>query len=122
MLPETKILHLADNFGQIDVLLALYHPLIKIESFIEDEEKRGVASTNYIVNIRKIKYLQKLSDAKIDFDTVIISSSNITIENLESLKTAKTVILMNSFELENEIISYGFSVENKEKTILVLKK
>mgnify|MGYP000915155861 CR=1 FL=1 len=122
VLPETKILHLADNFGQIDVLLALYHPLIKIESFIEDEEKRGVASTNYIVNIRKIKYLQKLSDAKIDFDTVIISSSNITIENLESLKTAKTVILMNSFELENEIISYGFSVENKEKTILVLKK
>ena len=119
---EAKILHLADDYGQIDVLMCLYQSTRKIESFIEDEEKRGVASTNYIVNIRKIKYLQKLSDAKIDFDTVIISSSNSTIENLESLMTAKTVILINSFELENEIISYGFSVENKEKTILVLKK
>lgn len=119
---EAKILHIANDYGQIDVLMCLNQPTRKVTSLIEDEEKRGIANTNYIVKKRKIKYLQNIDNVTEIFDTVLISTSRVSNESLAHLKNVDTIVLMNSFELENELLTYGFNVDSSEEAILVLKK
>ena len=77
--------------------------------------------TNYIVKNRKIKYLQKIEEETIVLDTVLISASTVPNASLAHLKKVNTIFLMNSFELENELLTYGFNVESREEAILVLK-
>ena len=51
---NANILHLAEDFGQKDVLLTLYQAERRIFSYIQNLEKKAVAQQNYIVQRRKI--------------------------------------------------------------------
>jgi 1-acyl-sn-glycerol-3-phosphate acyltransferase len=44
--PKAKMLHLANDYGQLDVLVSLQESQRKIDSFIADDQKRAVAKTN----------------------------------------------------------------------------
>lgn len=72
---KDKILHIAHDYGQLDVLLALQQPQRKIVSFIADTHKRAVAQTNYLLQKRHISYADALPEIK-DFDFVLIDQPN----------------------------------------------
>lgn len=70
--PDEKILHWANDFGQIDFILTLQQAGRTIFSWIEEEEKRLVAQNNYLVNRREIHHIQDFSETK-NVETLLIS-------------------------------------------------
>ena len=120
---KAKILHLANDYGQLDVLLSLQQSQRKIDSYIATEEYRDVAKTNYIVKKRTIKYLE--SDAvenQMSYNVVLISDEN-TKCNLEEISNlATTVILLNAKKVKAALMTYGFGVEIEIENLIILKK
>lgn len=120
--PKAKIIHFANDYGQLDVLLSLQESQRKMDSFIADEEKRAVAKTNYIVQKRIIHYLETRQEFKnSDYEVVLISDKNC--ENwTEICKLTNTVILVNSSNLKEEIIALSFDIDIENENLIVLKK
>uniref|UniRef100_UPI002624CB2F lysophospholipid acyltransferase family protein n=1 Tax=Flavobacterium sp. TaxID=239 RepID=UPI002624CB2F len=120
---DAKVLHLANDYGQLDVLLTLQESKRKIQSYIVDEQKRNVAKTNYILKKRSIDYLDSVLENDKKWNTLLISNvDSAIVKALDWPNSASQVVLMGSFELENYFISLGFVVVNQEYEILVLKK
>ncbi len=120
---KAKILHLSNDYGQLDVLLALQEPQRKIHSYISDEEKRDVAKTNYIVNKRKISYLENLETlSENQYDAILISDENSENEIQKLLLLTSCVILMDCPRLKNTLINFGFESVFEETDLIVLKK
>ncbi|KOP37280.1 glycerol acyltransferase [Flavobacterium sp. WLB] len=120
--PKAKILHLGNDYGQLDVLLALQEPQRKIVSFINDEEKVLVAKTNYFLKKRKISYLDQLdSVGENQYEIVLISDENYT-SDLEKVTAASSIILVNSSNLKMKLADYGFEIFSEENAIIVLNK
>lgn len=119
---KAKILHFGDDYGQLDVLLSLQESQRKIVSFIQDEEKRAVAKTNYILKKRNIHYLENIEDVnQNNYDVVLISD-----ENPEDLKEvanlADCIILINNVNLKDLTLNFGFKVEREEDQLIILRK
>ncbi|WP_406844877.1 1-acyl-sn-glycerol-3-phosphate acyltransferase [Flavobacterium soyae] len=120
--PKAKILHLGNDYGQLDVLLALQEPQRKIFSFINDEEKVLVAKTNYFLKKRKISYLDSLdSVVENQYEIVLISDENYA-SDLEKVTAASSIILVNSSHLKTKLKDFGFEVVAEENAIIVLNK
>ncbi|GJH39621.1 glycerol acyltransferase [Capnocytophaga sp. HP1101] len=56
---KARILHIGDDYGQLDFLLLLTYPEREIVSVIADDEKRTIAQHSYITKIRKIQYVKE---------------------------------------------------------------
>src|SRR5690606_24979358 len=96
---KAKIYHIADNYGQIDLLLTWQYPLRKIVTFIENEEKREVAKVNYPVGKRNITYRNTLTLPEEDVDTLLISTE---INNMVTIpNTVKKIFLIGNVKLSN---------------------
>lgn len=120
--PKAKILHLANDFGQLDVLLSLQESQRKIDSFIADEEKRAVAKTNYIVHKRTIHYLETREEFENNnYEAVLISDKNCD-DWTEICQLTNTVILVNSSNLKDALLELGFGIDNESENLIVLKK
>ena len=119
---KAKVLHYGNDYGQLDVLLALQEPQRKIVSFIQEEEKRAVAKTNYILKKRNIQYLENKVDISRDnYDVVLISDENA--ENVEEVtKLADCIILINNTRLKDSIINFGFEIEGEEGQLIILRR
>ncbi|KQB38824.1 1-acyl-sn-glycerol-3-phosphate acyltransferase [Flavobacterium aquidurense] len=120
---KAKILHLANDYGQLNVLLTLQEPQRKVFSFIADEEKSLVAKTNYFLKKRKISYPDDIELAlENKYDAVLISDENYK-EDLEKIiSTTSCVILINNPGLKNTLINLGFESVSEENSIIVFKK
>ena len=120
--PKAKILHLANDYGQLDVLLSLQESQRKIDSFIADEEKRAVAKTNYIVKKRIIHYLEtKEKFENNNYEVVLISDEKQEV-GTEICQLANTIILVHSSNLKEVITAFGFDVDIESENLIVLKK
>ncbi|MCD0464319.1 1-acyl-sn-glycerol-3-phosphate acyltransferase [Flavobacterium sp. ENC] len=120
---KARILHLSDDYGQLDVLLALQEPQRKIDSFHYDEEKSAVAKTNYIVTKRKISYLENIETAfENQYDAVLISDENYKNEADKIICLTSTVILMDSPRLKDTFTNFGFHAVLDEDGLIILKK
>ncbi len=123
-IPEkASILHLADDFGQWDVLMALQQPRRKIYSYITDPHKRAVAKTNYLIQKREIQYLETLQTLPAKaWDVLLITNESTSIEELNKLlSNIKSVILLHNFTLKSHLEASGFQVAH-EGGFVVLKK
>ena len=119
--PKAKILHLGNDYGQLDVLLALQEPQRKIVSFINDEEKLLVAKTNYFLRKRKIVYVDKLETAfENGFDVLLISDESYQDDLEKIISNVSFVILVNCSNLRNQF--ENFEIITEENALLVLKK
>jgi len=120
---DARILHLANDYGQLDVLLTLQESKRKIESYIADVEKRHIATTNYMLKRTDIQYLDVVSENNGKWNTLLISNVNADIvTDLNMTVNANHVVLIDNFELKNHFINLGFTVSNEEADIVVLKK
>ena len=122
---KARILHFADDYGQLDMLMALEEPQRKIDSVILSDENRAVAQLNYITRKRKIHYFNSIASINPKkYDVVLISDKQVP-SDLESIcNLASTVILLNAENLIATVVNFGFetttdiSIEN----LIVLKK
>lgn len=120
---KARILHLADDYGQLDALLALQEPQRKIDSFHYDEEKAAVAKTNYIGTKRKISYLENIETASENqYDAVLISDENYKNEADKIISLTSTVILIDSSRLKDTFTNFGFHAVLDEGALIILKK
>ncbi|EJL62994.1 1-acyl-sn-glycerol-3-phosphate acyltransferase [Flavobacterium sp. CF136] len=120
---KAKILHLSNDYGQLDVLLTLQQPQRKIYSYNPDEEKLSVAKNNYIATKRKISYPENLETAaQNQYDVVLISEENYNNDIEKIISTSSCVILVNCQSLKTTLINFGFECVLEENSIVVLKK
>ncbi|WP_367915431.1 1-acyl-sn-glycerol-3-phosphate acyltransferase [Leadbetterella sp. DM7] len=70
-----RILHIADDYGEGDLLMVLREPARKVDSWIRDEEKREVARNNYMVRNRHLDYPGELP-VQGNYDVLLISCAH----------------------------------------------
>ncbi|MGQ7947271.1 MMPL family transporter [Flavobacterium sp. WC2509] len=119
---NARILHFGNDYGQLDVLLALQESLRKIDSVLL-EENRAIAQSNYLLKTRKIHYLN--SDDLISvkkYDVVLISDESVTIDLESVCNSASTIITVKCSEIRSEIIAFGFEIEYETNNLIIAKK
>ena len=116
---KDKILHIGDDYGQLDVYLTLQEPQRKLVSLIDDEEKRAVAQTNYIVQKRHLRYIDSFSQTAETFDVVLISTAR-NFENVSDFPAK--IILLNVPELTPQIQKLGFEISLETSSFTILTR
>lgn len=108
---NASILHMADDFGQKDILLTLYQAERRIFSFIKDEERRATAIQTYLVKRRKLNYISSIPEIDKKIDILLISDQEFDISTLKELPG--TIILLNipHYDLKNSDYLQEFSSE-----------
>ncbi len=95
---RANILHIGNDYGQIDILLKSKYLDRKISSFIVDDNKQIIAKNNYTTKLRKVTYLESLDNIYLTDKTILLISNitdNSMINNLD-LSQFKQVVLINS--------------------------
>jgi 1-acyl-sn-glycerol-3-phosphate acyltransferase len=90
---DSNILHIADDFGQKDILLTLQQAGRKIFTIIKDEEKKEIAKQNYIVKRRKISYIKDTTEINKPIDILLVSDEHFNIGEVAVLP--ETIIFIN---------------------------
>ncbi|MES2748198.1 MAG: 1-acyl-sn-glycerol-3-phosphate acyltransferase [Bacteroidota bacterium] len=120
---KAKILHLANDYGQLDVLITLQESQRTIVSFIADEEKRSVAKTNHFLKKRNITYLDELQMPHQNaYDVLLISAKNAEIDANEWITVSDCVILWNCPQAKEKFVTLDFTIVSENDQIVVLKK
>ncbi|WP_407405622.1 MMPL family transporter [Chryseobacterium sp.] len=112
-----SILHIADDYGQIDVLLTLQEAGRKIYSSIQDKDKRAVAENNYLVHRRKIVYIEDISNFQKKVDILLVSKANVVLPHLH---LPNTIILMH--EANFALCDIDYEVESASPQLKILKR
>ena len=119
---KAKVLHLANDYGQLDVLLTLQEPQRKVFSFINNEEKLAVAKTNYFLKKRQLFYSDQLESAFENQHEILLISEESYTAAFEKIILSTAIILINCSALKTKLIAAGFEITAEENTITVLKK
>ena len=121
--PKANMIHLADDYGQLDVLLSLQESQRKITSFISNEQKRATAKLNHVVNKRLINYLDYFNEIKTNnYDVALISNANFEIAIDKIINRTNRIILINNSNNKKLFIDKGFEIKSEENNIVVLNK
>jgi len=115
---DASILHIADDFGQKDILLTLYQAERRIFSFIENNERRQTATQTYLVKRRKLNYINDFSEINKDIDVLLVSDHNFDIGTLNKLP--ETIIFLNT--ASKELSNPDYSQEFNSQAIKIFKK
>ncbi len=119
---KERIFHLGNDYGQIDILLTLNQAGRKIESYIEDEEKRAVAKTNYLLKTRKIEYLDHLPEINPKTKTLLISTATLEMDWKTFLLNFEHVVVFNNPNLVSLFTQMGFVISRTSHIITHLIK
>lgn len=109
---DANILHIADDFGQIDVLLTLYQAGRRVFSLIMDHDKRATAAHSYLVKRRKIQYIREFSEINKSIDVLLVSDENFSINNIKVLPETIIYINIKNTGFENENYTLKWSSES----------
>lgn len=114
---DAKLLHVSNDYGQLDLLLNYYSNSRKMYAYISDESKRNVAKNNFIGKDRSITYLNMLQlPSKVD---TLIVSTKMTITELDLENISTVVVLNNSLEI-NVILKQNYTVSFQDSEIIIL--
>ncbi|WES96036.1 MMPL family transporter [Chryseobacterium arthrosphaerae] len=114
---HANILHIADDYGQKDVLLTLYQAGRRIFSLIQNNDKRAIAAHNYLVKRRRIKYIRELSEVNKNIDVLLVSDDKFTVSTIQELP--ETIIFINTANTLSE--SENYTLEFSSESIKVFK-
>lgn len=124
---KDKILHLSNDFGQLDFLLALDRPDRKIFTFIVAEHERAIVKNSYITNTHySISTIDSIEEALENKTQVtIINSENVNENQLKSIANSSNIfiLLKESRNLFTEtILQLGYQSIIENETLIILKK
>ena len=93
---RSKILHIGEDYGQLDILLVSKYAERKITSFIADETKQKVARNCYTSKKRKVNYISEIEELdKSVFQTIVLVNTNIeTIIDISKFPNLKNLSLI----------------------------
>lgn len=121
--PDAKILHIASDYGQIDVLLCLQQAKRKIKSYNQNLEKRAISNSSYLVQKYTINYVDTIEKDILENDTLLISDNNFNFDQISrNLNNFQTVILLNSSNLLHKFEQTSFEIHSSDGDIIVFKK
>lgn len=116
---DAKILHLSDDYGQLDLLLNYYSNSRKIYTYIADTNKRKIAANNFIGKDRYIQYLDSLEELT-TVNTLVFSSSA-SLEELD-ISTVNTICVFNNCISDDGFVKHGFKLTHHSSAIKILNK
>jgi len=116
---DAKVLHIANDYGQLDLLLNYYSNRRKITTFIRDEIKYKVAKNNFIGNDRKVNYLNTLENHSAS--KLVLISASIQITDLELTQVDRVIILNKCMEA-SLFTEVGFIANEQEFNVVVLTR
>ncbi len=121
---RSKILHIGDDYGQLDILLVSKFLDRKITSFIRDKNKQKVARNCYTSRSRKVNYISERNSLDYsNFDTLLLtdpeSKSNIGLSELESFNNI--IIVDQAYSLE-KLLALGFNIIKEFENSIFFEK
>lgn len=131
---KSHILHLSDDYGQIDILLVARSLDRRITTLIAHSEKKAIATNCYTSSTRRVSYpslstplenIQNWTDIATPKTSVLLVSA--TLEQLPStllhdLEGVTSVVLVNNMALVEEVITAGFFIKEQEENIIALER
>ncbi len=95
---QTKILHIGNDLGQIDILLVARSMERKITSLVPDERNYVIAKNCLTTQRRNVNYIKRIQDVDIQlFDVLIISEfSTIDLLSINDICNFETILLVNT--------------------------
>jgi hypothetical protein len=120
---KSKILHLADDFGQVDILLVAKSLDRKMTTFIQDKIKFQVASNCYTNLHRKVKYISEIGEIDFtNFDTLLLNDSKSeSIIDKEKFSFFNRIVVVNNRYSIDKIIKRGFKIIVDNAQVIVLE-
>lgn len=109
---DATLLHIADDYGQIDILLSLQQASRKIFSLIPDIEKREIADHNYLVKKRKINYISTISEINKKVGILLVSSENYALNSIDQLPDIIIFFNIKNLLFQNDEYNLYFSSES----------
>ncbi|MCF6306404.1 MAG: MMPL family transporter [Flavobacteriaceae bacterium] len=121
---KSKILHIADDFGQIDILLVAKFLDRKITTFIHDKNKQAIAENCFTNLHRDVKYLSEFKEQlQLNFDTLLLTSKDCkSVINISEIEKFKEVIIVNNVYAAKKLETVGFVIVSENNNIVALKK
>ena len=120
---DAKILHLTNDYGQLDHMLTLQQPKRKIQSFITNSENRGEAKSNYIVVKRNIVYHEEMNVIEQKYGVLILSNTKLSASiQLKYAENCDIIILIDTFELQVKLENLGFKMIQNHSGFMILKR
>ncbi len=121
---KSKILHFADDFGQLDILLVAKSLDRRITTIISDNNKYTIVKNCYTNNHRKIKYALNVDDILLsDFEVLLVSTSNLFNQIDESIVlNFKTIIVFNNSLVVNRVVALGYNIQYEKESVVFLLK
>ncbi len=117
---KESILHLADNYGQIDFVLALQHSGRKITSCINDEDKRAIACSNYLNVHRNIKFVEELPE--LGSKLLLSKTLDGTLDEANKLSGFAEIICLNNLNNIQFFLALNYKIIAKQSDIIHLRK
>ncbi|HDZ13981.1 hypothetical protein LCGC14_0966620 [marine sediment metagenome] len=120
---KDSIVHLSQDFGQLDLLLALDSSDRKITSYLKNEEARAVLKNHYLThNYGKIQVVDSIEEAlEKSADVLLIDFAEITMTALIEERFSNVKILLLK-EGRHAQIPRGFATSFENDNFILLKK
>ncbi len=121
---RSKILHIGEDYGQLDILLVSNFIDRKITSFIAEEAKQKVARNCYTSKKRNVNYISEIEELeKSIFQTLILSNTKSEkVIDISKFCNLKNIIVVNPAYSLEEIIANGFTISKEIENIIFLEK
>ena len=122
---KAKIAHVADDYGQLDILLVSQYLDREITTFIDDKEQRSIAENCYTAIHKNIKYVKSVDELSIN-EVLLVSAENnkiLAVVMQLSFQNLKEIILIKNNTLADLFKTKGFvEQEQTNSSIVYLKK
>lgn len=109
---NATIFHIADDFGQKDILLTLQQAERRIFSLIYDKDKRLVAKNNYLAKRRKLFYIDNQSEINKKIDVLLISDENFNPKDITDFPEIIVLLNIQNQTFENANYKQMFDSES----------
>jgi 1-acyl-sn-glycerol-3-phosphate acyltransferase len=125
---KDRIIHLSNEYGQLDLLLALDSFDRKIHSCLENKEARAILKNNYLThNYSKITVVDTMTQAfKAEANVLLIDSDIFSMNEIGKEKMDEITILILLKSGKNHrttaIETFGFEIQKEKENVLFLKK
>jgi len=120
----SKILHIANDFGQIDILVVAKSLDRKITTLLKNDSKREIAKNCYTNVLKKVNYVANIDSLDLNSFEILLLTNPDSAELIEKMEIAnfnQIIILNNVFPLKN-LLELGYSPTLQKENIVFLKK
>ncbi|MDR0228193.1 MAG: 1-acyl-sn-glycerol-3-phosphate acyltransferase [Flavobacteriaceae bacterium] len=112
---KEKIVHIANDYGQINFLLTMQQSKRKIWCCIAERYKQEVAATNYVTKIRNIEYVDRYEEVTSEPTTLLVST---IFDANEVAETINKIVVLNK-KVTDFVPTTSFEVVTKTEHVTV---